>query len=125
MRRKRATPRRRKAPKWTAEDWEGATHALLRRCGSRCERCGNPLGDNLERHHRQRREVGGDRLSNLIALHSRCHQHVHAHPEEARSNGWIVSSSAPDPAEVSVILPGLTGTARWYLRDDGTKRVAP
>lgn len=122
VRRKRPTPRRRLAPREGAEWWAEATVALLRRCGYRCERCGHPLGENLERHHRQRREVGGDRLANLLALHSRCHAYITEHPEEALANGWIVSSHAADPAAVPVRLPGLTGTALWLLDDDGGKR---
>jgi hypothetical protein len=103
--------------------------ALLARCGYRCERCGDPLGDNLERHHRQRREVGGDRLSNLLALHTRCHQWITEHPAEALVNGHIVSThgpdGTPDPAEVPVRLPGLSGSALWLLNDDGGKVVMP
>lgn len=124
MRRKRATPRRRTAPRGDADWWENATRLLLVRCGHRCERCGQPLTrENMERHHRQRRRDGGDRLSNLLALHSRCHAYITEHPAEARANGWIVPVGE-DPTEVTVVLPGLTGTARWYLRDDGTKQVA-
>jgi len=127
VRPKRATPRRRLAPREGATWWAQATVDLLRRCGYRCERCGHPLGDNLERHHRQRREVGGDRLSNLLALHSACHQYITEHPEEALANGWIVSTHgpsgvAPDPAGAPVRLPGLTGTALWLLDDEGGKR---
>lgn len=103
---------------------------LLKRCGWRCERCGQPLGDQLERHHRQRRQVGGDRLSNLLALHPRCHQHITENPAEAMVNGWIVSTYgpggvAPDPESVPVKLPGLTGVATWLLHDDGSKSVVP
>lgn len=123
VRPRRATPRRRTAPRWDAADWESATHLLLVRCGFRCERCGDPLGNELERHHRQRREQGGDRLANIVALHTRCHAYVHAHPEEAKAAGLIVSSHHPDPAEVPIRLPGLSGTALWVLRDDGTKRA--
>ena len=127
---KRATPRRRDAPQEDAAWWEWATMRLLARCGFRCERCGHDLGDQLERHHRQRRRVGGDRLANLLALHPRCHAYITEHPEEARANGWIVDAEgiggvAPNPAEVPVRLPGLGGTALWLLDDDGGKRVVP
>lgn len=125
VRKKRATPRRRSAPRGDKAWWDWATMALLARCGYRCERCGHALGDNLERHHRQRREVGGDRLSNLLALHSRCHQYITEHPEEARANGWIVSADADDPALVAVRLPGLGGSALWLLDDQGGKHVVP
>jgi hypothetical protein len=126
IRPKRATPRRRKAPRWTADDWENATPVLLHRQGHRCARCGEPLADHVERHHRQRREVGGDRYANLILLHSHCHAWAHAHPTEARDGaGLIVSAHAPDPAEVPIYLPGLTGWAWWYLDDKGGQRPMP
>lgn len=117
----RRAPRRRTAPQWTAEDWETANPLLLTRCAGRCEKCGHDLGNTMERHHRQRREVGGDRLANLVALHPACHQWVHAHPEEARANGWIVSAHDPDPAAVPVRIGGWL----WVLRDDGTKHPVP
>lgn len=127
MRQRRAVPRQRLAPRWSIEDWQDATMVLLARCGSRCERCGRDLGNELERHHRQRREVGGDRLSNLIALHSACHIWIHAHPDEARAQGWIVSSNgpiggAPNPELVPVRLPD---GYLWLLADDGSKQPAP
>lgn len=126
VRRKRATPRRRLAPREGAEWWAEATMALLRRCGYLCERCSQPLGNNLERHHRQRREVGGDRLANLLALHSECHRYITEHPEEAEANGWIVSTHgpggvAPDPAGAKVRIRGFW----WLLDDDGGKRPLP
>jgi 5-methylcytosine-specific restriction endonuclease McrA len=124
---RRATPRRRLAPHWTFEDWELATHALLHRCRSLCEKCGQALGTQLERHHRQRREVGGDRLANLMALHPHCHTWITEHPEAARASGWIVSANGPiggvpDPAQVPVRLPD---GYLWLLHDDGTKVPAP
>lgn len=125
VRKRRATPRRRAAPREGQEWWAWATMELLRRCGYLCERCSQPLGDNLERHHRQRREVGGDRLSNLLALHSQCHQYITEHPEEALANGWIVSThgpdGAPDPGNARVRIRGFW----WLLDDDGGKRPLP
>jgi hypothetical protein len=99
---------------------------LLTRCGYRCERCGQPLGDNMERHHRQRRQVGGDRLSNLLALHSTCHAYITEHPEEAMANGWIVTThgpggEVPDPALAKVRIGGYW----WLLNDDGRKSPLP
>lgn len=127
MRQRRVVPRRREAPRWSADDWQEATMLLLARCGSRCEKCGQPLGNQLERHHRQRREVGGDRLSNLLALHPACHAWITEHPEEAREQGWIVSANgpiggAPNPELAPVRLPD---GYLWLLRDDGTKIPSP
>lgn len=127
VRARRSTPRRRVAIREDFAWWEDATMLLLARCGSRCERCGHPLGNQGERHHRQRREVGGDRLSNLLMLHPSCHQWITEHPEEAREQGWIVSANgpvggAPDPATVPVRLPD---GYLWFLYDDGTRHPAP
>ena len=123
---KRTEPRRREAPAWTYEEWQEANHQLLARAGSACERCGNPLtGENLSRHHRQRRRDGGDRLTNLLLLcgsgSTGCHGWVHAHPEEAREQGWIVPSWA-NPATTPVRLPD---GYLWLLHDDGRKIPAP
>jgi hypothetical protein len=73
--------------------------------------------DNLERHHRQKRITGGDRLANIVALHTACHAWVHAHPAEARESGLIVSSYAADPSEVPVMIGGTL----WLLDDEGGK----
>lgn len=92
---------------------------LLARSGSRCEKCGGDLlGVGLERHHRQRRRDGGDRISNLLALHPACHKWITEHPEESKVNGWIVPAWVADPALVPVQLPG---GGLWVLGDDGTK----
>jgi hypothetical protein len=121
MRRRRATPRRRDAPRWTREEWEPVTWGLWTRCRGRCERCDRPIIGSAERHHRQRREVGGDRYANLLLLHSECHAYAHAHPEEARAKGWIVSAYATDLLSVPVYSLG-----RWWLLDDeGARRLAP
>lgn len=113
MRARRATPRRRESPRGDTAWWENANRLLLTRCDHRCDRCRRPLGGAMERHHRQRRAVGGDRLSNLLALHPTCHTWITEHPAEATAAGWIVSSYAPDPAAVPVDLGG-----RLYLLDD-------
>lgn len=110
---RRSTPRRRDAPQADAEWWAEATMLLLGRSGSRCERCGKPLAGAMERHHRQRRRDGGDRLSNLLALHPSCHQWITEHPAEAREHGWIVSASNPDPSRMPVMIAG-----GWWLLDD-------
>lgn len=122
IRPRRATPRRRAAPLQDESWWAWATLELLRRSGHRCERCGQPLSGNMERHHRIRRRDGGDRLSNLLALHSRCHAYITEHPEEARANGWIVSAlSNIDPEHAPVRIDGTW----WNLTDDGRKIPVP
>jgi hypothetical protein len=124
---KRPVARRRLAPRWNTEDWAEANQILWGRANGCCERCGRPIGESAERHHRQRREVGGDRLANLLLLHSECHAWITEHPEAAQEAGWIVSTlgpigGAPDPADVPVRLPD---GWLWLLRDDGGKTPAP
>ncbi len=114
-------PRRREAPQEGAAWWEGATRLLWGRSGGRCECCNTPLGGSAERHHRQRRREGGDRLANLLLLSPSCHAYWTAHPGLARDRGIIVSSYAADPGAVPVLYRGSTYTmARWVvLGDDG------
>lgn len=116
----RDTPRRRTAPKETADWWDQATMLLLARCGSRCEKCGQPLGDRLERHHRLKRREGGDRLSNLMALHPECHSWITRNPAEAYDHGWMVPFRL-DPGETPVLIGG----NMWVLHDDGTRTPEP
>jgi HNH endonuclease len=80
-----------KADRWDFQQWEDATVAPLRRDGDRCGWCRSPFRNDAARHHRMPRRIGGDRLSNLVLLHTACHRTVHAHPEQARARGFIVS----------------------------------
>jgi hypothetical protein len=106
-----------KPPRWDRDEWEEASYALWRRCGDLCELCGKRLQNRAERHHRQRRRTGGDRLSNLLLVHPECHTRIHSQPEWSRANGYIVSAYATDPAGVPVAIRN----AKWLLADDGTK----
>lgn len=115
---RRATPRRREAPRWTREDWESANLALMARAAWFCECCGMPVdGQSVERHHRQRRRDGGDRLANLLMLLSSCHHFWTEHPADAIVRGIIVRTHA-DPAEVPVLWRG----SDWSLLDDAGTR---
>ena len=90
----------------TAEAYAQLRVTVHARAGGRCERCGTPVGvHDMEAHHRKLRSQGGrDELVNLVALCSDCHHtQVHAHPERARGEGWIVRSGS-DPAAVAVTL---------------------
>jgi hypothetical protein len=56
-------------------------------------------GRNEHAHHRQLRAHGGKATDvNLLALCLRCHQHVHANPQESYELGLLVPSWA-DPEE--------------------------
>lgn len=104
---KRKTRRRREAPTFEQADWDEATMLLWARARGRCEHCGRDLNGTAERHHRQRRAVGGDRLSNLMLVLPECHHAaIHAHPELAREQGWIVSAFVDDPASVPMMQWG-------------------
>lgn len=102
-------------------EWDEASMTLWARCRDRCEWCGDPLQGDAARHHRQRRGVGGDRLSNLVLLHTRCHRHVHDHPQQATALGFIVSSYDADPAAVPIRIDGYL----WTLTDRGARKVLP
>lgn len=110
---KRATPRRRDAPRWTVADWIWANEALMRRSLGRCECCGSPLGLNVERHHRKRRAAGGDRLSNVLLLRSECHAYITENPGWAVQRGLIVPTHA-DPAETVLLYQD----SFWCILDD-------
>ena len=105
MRARRATPRRRTAPRWSAQQWELATLKLYARARGKCEWCGTALHGSAERHHRKRRRDGGDTYSNVLLLHPRCHSDVHAQVEAARTRGAIVPTWA-DPSETPVLAWG-------------------
>ncbi len=109
-----------KPPRWNAVEWDAASMALWSRSRDLCEApvCGKPLGGTMERHHRQRRAIGGDRLANLLALHPGCHQWITEHPAEARAAGVIVSAYERDPATVPLLTPD---GSYVLLTDDGTK----
>jgi hypothetical protein len=106
-------------PRWTFEEWETATLVILRRDGDRCSWCGKGLNNDAARHHRMRRKDGGDRLSNVVLLHTRCHVYVHAHPDEAKERGVIVP-----PWEDLLTAKITTWRGTFYLADDGTRHAA-
>jgi hypothetical protein len=69
-------------------------------------------------HHRRRRRDGGDSAANLVALHTACHQWVHANPVEATERGLIISAfTAQPPGECPVLI----GDRWWTLTDAWTR----
>jgi hypothetical protein len=114
---KRATPRRRQAPRWDSASWADADLILSARAGYACEKCGKECGP-LERHHRMRRRDGGESYPQILMLGRPCHAEVHAHPAISRKFGWIVSAYVADPSTV----PVLWRSKEWVLlREDGGK----
>lgn len=82
-----------------------------------CALCGREAP--LEVHHRLRRgAVDRERLSNLGALCRSCHHdEVHAKPNWARVNGWILGEHQSPP------LTLVKYRSEWrYLDDDGSTR---
>lgn len=102
----------------SAQLWAALRACVFERAQGRCERCGYALPAEWECHHRKLRSQGGrDVLSNLIALHMRCHNagetgSVHHSPGVAYQLGYLVKSWQ-QPHEVPVLLHG----KRWVLLD--------
>lgn len=122
IRNKRATPRRREAPRFERAQWDEASMLLWARSRGLCERCGDE--QPTERHHRKRRRDGGDVLSNLLFLCTTCHRLITDEPESttrARALGYIVRAlGLGEPVTVPVLQWGTT----WVLLDDDGHAVA-
>jgi hypothetical protein len=92
-----------------AELSEFARTAVRERDLERCVRCAGP---GQEIHHRRSRSVKGvhrDCVCNLILLcgwgnHTGCHGYVHAHPEESRGAGLIVSRHVLEPTSIPLVM---------------------
>lgn len=51
-------------------------------------------GQASHRHHVKRRSQGGtDGWENTLDVCGRCHEYIHAHPEESYVNGWLARST--------------------------------
>lgn len=100
---------------------------VYRRAGGRCERCGVWLTvAGMECHHRRLRSQGGrDAVVNLVALCPSCHHvEVHAQPERARAEGWIVPGLGTGPRVDPACVPVRLHDGRTVrLGDDGTYDV--
>lgn len=94
----------------TAEFTDATLQLLAARSSYKCELRGAfCMGDATDAHHRQRRGIGDDSISNAVHACRTCHAYAHAHPAMARDAGWIVSAWGK-PAEVPVRRRG-----RWVL----------
>ena len=76
-----------------------AREAVRRRQDGQCARCGAAY---TEVHHRRRRREGGHEVGNLVGLCTTDHRWAHAHPTQARADGYIVSAHDADPATVPI-----------------------
>ena len=87
-----------------------ARQLTYQRAGGRCELCGAPATDYS--HRKARSQQGAWSPSNALHLCHQCHAYCHAHPEEAREQGWFVPSHT-DPATVPAHLSTWLGVG-WY-----------
>jgi hypothetical protein len=93
---------------------------IFQRSGGYCEACGGSLEANWAAHHRLLRSRGGkDSVTNLVALHHKCHNlsrpSVHLDPAWATERG-LMCPSWEDPACLPLTLP--SGVI-VLLTDDG------
>lgn len=84
-----------------------------------CRRCGIRLSIvSGSRHHRQRRQAGGHRTSNLVLLcgsgTTGCHGWAHRNPEAAQMRGFIVPANGRATSNVIPIF----SRGSWWLLDD-------
>lgn len=108
-----------KPTRWTAAEWEQANLTLWLRSGGKCWWCDMWLGEDAARHHRMRRREGGDSYSNVILLHSNCHNiapnSVHQNPTLAIERGFIV----PTWDDLRSTAVTMASGQRWFLDDLG------
>lgn len=86
------TPQQERRAAWEAE-FRSARKQVIERADGRCERCGwmPVLWSSLHVHHKAgRRLPDANRLDLLAALCPPCHEHVHAHPAESYTDGWLI-----------------------------------
>ena len=78
------------------------------RDGYCCVRCGQAITNNGSRHHRQRRQVGGHGVENVVLVcgsgTTGCHGWAHANPAAARAVGLIVRTTVADVSAVPLLI---------------------
>ena len=86
-------------------DWSKARKEALLRDEGKCLRCRKPAADV---HHRRPKKMGGTKneytafgMANLVSLCRKCHNDIHAHPEQAYRTGYLVHSW-DDPAHIPI-----------------------
>lgn len=108
-----------KEPKPTAREERQAYRIATTRDSDTCQRCLRDCGATA-RDHRQNRQAGNTRASNLQVLGLRCHQWKTEHPKDALADGWACPSWAL-PGEWPArrwIRAGPVHRAAWVLYDD-------
>lgn len=100
--------------------WDEAKRVAVKRDDGKCVRCGMPAQDC---HHRQPKGSGGtsnDYIAfgpaNTVSLCRKCHTAVHHQPRDVGYPTGLLVHSWQDPADVPIILGGVT----IWLRPDGT-----
>lgn len=80
---------------------------VRQRAHQRCERCFVPAPIGHVHHRRSRSVIDTHRHCpcNCVWLCPVCHIYVHAHPFEARGDGWIVSRHVDQPGTIPVTAP--------------------
>jgi len=78
------------------------------RDGYCCVRCGRRITNNGSRHHRQRRQVGGHGVENVVLIcgsgTTQCHGWAHANPAAARAVGLIIRTTVADVSAVPLLI---------------------
>lgn len=95
-RRTRLRPRSEKRERYEAE-LDEKRMVLRQRSGNRCEaKLVGCRGIPWEPHHLVRRSQGGtNNETNLMAVCTSCHMHVHLNPQWAYENGYLLRRPAP------------------------------
>lgn len=81
---------------------QSSRQAVYERDNYQCQRCG-VRGQHW--HHRRTRAVKDEHqhcACNGITLCDDCHRWVHAHPEQARTEGFIVSRYTTHPGDTPI-----------------------
>jgi len=61
-----------------SEAWQNKRRKVLFRDGRQCQHCGSR--DELEIHHLHYRNLGHEKLADLMTLCKTCHQQIHKKP---------------------------------------------
>ena len=77
--------------------------------------------EGFHEHHRQLRRSGDERPVNKLYIGTELHDWIHAHPEEARKLGWIVSQYE-EPEDVVVVIPDTLPTRKKRAKSEEPRK---